>query len=57
MLEAWKTLTRQRDDFSVGFSQPILYAFIEEIHDMEDLPLPSCAPHFLDARAAYCHAR
>lgn len=50
MLEAWKTLTRRRDDFSVGFAQPILSAFIEEIHDTEDLPLPSGAPHFLDAR-------
>ncbi|WP_440496079.1 phage portal protein, partial [Serratia sarumanii] len=57
MLEAWKTLTRRRDDFSVGFAQPILSAFIEEIHDAEDLPLPSGAPHFLDARAAYCRAR
>ncbi len=57
MLEAWKTLTRRRDDFSVGFAQPILSAFIEEIHDTEDLPLPSGAPHFLDARAAYCRAR
>ncbi|HCT7986782.1 TPA: phage portal protein [Serratia liquefaciens] len=57
MLEAWKTLTRRRDDFSVGFAQPILSAFIEEIHDTEDLPLPNGAPHFLDARAAYCRAR
>ncbi|WP_413509999.1 phage portal protein [Serratia liquefaciens] len=57
MLEAWKTLTRRRDDFSAGFAQPILSAFIEEIHDTEDLPLPNGAPHFLDARAAYCRAR
>lgn len=57
MLEAWKTLTRRRDDFSAGFAQPILSAFIEEIHDTEDLPLPAGAPHFLDARAAYCRAR
>ncbi|WP_387693323.1 phage portal protein, partial [Photorhabdus sp. RM71S] len=33
MLEAWKTLTRRRADFSIGFAQPILTAFIEEIHD------------------------
>lgn len=57
MLEAWKTLTRRRDDFSVGFAQPILTAFIEEIHDTDDLPLPANAPDFLDARAAYCRAR
>ncbi|WP_146748318.1 MULTISPECIES: phage portal protein, partial [unclassified Photorhabdus] len=54
MLEAWKTLTRRRADFSIGFAQPILTAFIEEIHDIEDLPLPAGAPDFLEARAAYC---
>jgi capsid protein len=56
MLEAWKTLTRRRADFSVGFAQPILTAFIEELHDVADLPLPAGAPHFLDARTAYCKA-
>ncbi|WP_445494042.1 phage portal protein [Photorhabdus sp. SF281] len=57
MLEAWKTLTRRRADFSIGFAQPILTAFIEEIHDIEDLPLPADAPDFLEARAAYCRAQ
>ncbi|OWO82443.1 phage portal protein [Photorhabdus luminescens] len=57
MLEAWKTLTRRRADFSIGFAQPILTAFIEEIHDIEDLPLPAGAPDFLEARAAYCRAQ
>lgn len=57
MLEAWKTLTRRRDDYSVGAAQPILTAFIEEIHDTEDLPLPAGAPDFLEAQAAYCRAR
>lgn len=57
MLEAWEALTRQRNDFSVGFAQLILSAFIEEIHDTEDLPLPNGASHFLDARSAYCRAR
>jgi hypothetical protein len=41
LLEAWKTLTRRRDDFSTGFAQPILTAFVEEVHDNEDLPLPA----------------
>jgi hypothetical protein len=41
LLEAWKTLTRRRDDFSMGTAQPILTAFVEEVHDNEDLPLPS----------------
>ncbi|TDB48235.1 phage portal protein [Photorhabdus khanii] len=57
MLEAWKTLARRRFDFSIGFAHPILTAFIEEIHDIEDLPLPVGAPDFLEARAAYCRAQ
>ncbi|MGC0122418.1 phage portal protein [Providencia rettgeri] len=57
IVEAWKTLTRRRDDFSVGFSQPIGTAFVEEIHDTEALPLPNNAPDFLEAKAAYSRAR
>lgn len=57
IVEAWKTLTRRRDDFSVGFSQPIGTAFVEEIHDTEELPLPNNAPDFLEAKAAYSRAR
>ncbi|XTZ40062.1 phage portal protein [Salmonella enterica] len=57
MLEAWKTLTRRRDDFAIGFAQPILSAFVEELHDTEDLPLPAGAPEFIEARAAYTRAR
>ena len=57
LLEAWKTLTRRRDDFATGFAQPILTAFVEEVHDNEDLPLPNDAPDFVDARAAYSRAR
>lgn len=56
MLEAWKTLTRRRDDFAIGFAQPIACAFVEEIHDIETLPLPQNAPDFLSAKAAYSRA-
>jgi len=56
MLEAWKTMARRRTDFSVGFAQPIMSAFIEELFDVADLPLPAGSPDFLDARAAYCRA-
>ncbi len=56
MLEAWKTLTRRRADYAMGFCQPILTAFIEEVFDVGDLPLPAGAPDFLDARTAYCRA-
>lgn len=57
MLEAWKTLTRRRDDYATGTAQPVASAFVEEIHSIESLPLPSGAPDFLDAKAAYCRAR
>lgn len=57
MLEAWKTLTRRRDDFATGTAQRVASAFVEEIHSIESLPLPSGAPDFLEAKAAYCRAR
>lgn len=57
MLEAWKTLTRRRDDFASGTAQPVLTAFIEELHDNHDLPLPAGAPDFLEARTAYSRAK
>ncbi|EFD0040565.1 phage portal protein, partial [Escherichia coli] len=57
LLEAWKTLTRRRDEFAVGFAQPVLTAFLEELHEEEDLPLPAGAPDFLAARAAYTRAQ
>jgi len=57
MLEAWKTLTRRRDEFSIGFAQPIFSAFVEELHSYADLPLPKNAPHFLEAKTAYSRAK
>ncbi|UMR99575.1 phage portal protein [Escherichia coli] len=57
LLEAWKTLTRRRDEFAMGFAQPLLMAFLEELHEEEDLPLPSGAPEFYEARTAYCRAK
>ncbi|XRW90241.1 phage portal protein [Serratia sp. PAMC26656] len=57
MLEAWKTLTRRRDDFASGFAQPIFSSFIEELHDIGEVPLPACSPEFLAAKAAYCRAQ
>lgn len=41
----------------MGTAQPVLTAFVEEVHDNEDLPLPSGAPDFVEARAAYSRAR
>ena len=57
MLEAWKTLTRRRDDFASGFAQPIFSSFIEELHDIGEVPLPAGAPEFLSAKTAYCRAQ
>ncbi|MEC5321116.1 phage portal protein [Brenneria populi subsp. brevivirga] len=57
MLEAWKTLTRRREDFAVGFAQPILSCFVEELHSLGEVPLPAGAPDFLDARAEYVRAQ
>ncbi|MHA0949557.1 phage portal protein [Enterobacter ludwigii] len=57
MLEAWKTLNRRREDFGSGFAQPVLVAFMEELHEFNDLPLPRNAPDFAEARAAYSRAR
>ena len=57
MLEAWKTLDRRRSDFAIGFSSPIYCALLEEIMEVEDLPLPKGAPDFMSARTAYARAK
>ncbi|WP_337049759.1 phage portal protein [Serratia fonticola] len=57
LLEAWKTLSRRREDFGVGFAHPILVAFAEEVHEYHELPLPRNAPDFAEARAAYTRGR
>lgn len=53
LLEAWKTMSRRRDDFASGFCQPIYSAFVEESMEVDDLPLPEGAPSFQEFRAAY----
>lgn len=53
LLEAWKTLSVRRTNFAQGFAQPIFGAFLEEIMDIHDLPLPNNAPDYLECRAAY----
>jgi len=56
LMEAWKTLDRRRDDFAVGFAAPIRGAWMEEAHEVDDLPLPAGAPAFAEARSAYARA-
>lgn len=47
------TMMRRRNNFGVGFVQPIFTCFAEESFEIDDLPLPSGAPDFLDCRQAY----
>lgn len=53
LLEAWKTLTRRRQEFAAGFAQPIFCAWLEEAFEVDRLPLPPGAPPFYEFRAAY----
>lgn len=57
MLEAWKTLSRRRNDFAIGFAQPIVCGFVEEAIEVDHLPLPAGAPEFALFRAAYARAK
>lgn len=53
LLEAWKTLTRRRFDFGIGFCTQVYACLIEEMMDLGELPLPNGAPDFMEARTAY----
>ncbi|NHN83657.1 phage portal protein [Acetobacter musti] len=57
LLESWKTLTRRREDFQIGFVSPIRTALIEEMMEVDDLPLPRDAPDFVEAKYAYARCR
>jgi lambda family phage portal protein len=53
LLESWKTMTRRRADFATGFSQLVYCAFLEESMERDEYPMPTDAPDFMEARAAY----
>ncbi|EHL97715.1 phage portal protein, lambda family [Acetobacteraceae bacterium AT-5844] len=57
MLEAWKTLKRRRDNFAIGFANPIYGAWLEEAIDRKRVPLPRNAPAFALMRTAYMACR
>lgn len=58
LLEAWKTLTRRRSDFAVGFASPIYSAWLEEVMETGDVPLPNgVVPEFMAARGPYSRCR
>ncbi|WP_295541065.1 phage portal protein [uncultured Pseudacidovorax sp.] len=56
LLEAWKTLDRRRTEFAIGFANPIRGAWLEEAHEIAELPLPKGAPSFMECRTAYMRA-
>ena len=57
--EIFKTVTRRRHNFGAGFAAPIRLGFLEEAHEVDELPLPQSGevPEFFEARAAYGRAR
>lgn len=56
LLEAYKTLTRRRNDFASNTAQPILCCFLEESMEVDDYPLPGGAPSFMECRSMYSRA-
>ncbi|RDU99413.1 phage portal protein [Trinickia dinghuensis] len=57
MLEVWKTFHRRRTNFATGFGQPVVCALVEEVMEVDELPLPAGAPPFMQYRVAYSRAR
>lgn len=57
LLEVWRTFNKEREDFSQSFCTRIYSVFLEELFDRGDVPLPSKAPDFYEAKTAYCRSR
>lgn len=58
LLEAWKTLTRRRDDFASGFAQPIFETWLEEAFEVENFPMPDgVVPDFIELRTAFARVK
>ena len=53
LLESWKTLTRRFVEFKTGTATPMYSSWLHEAMENGDLPLPSGAPDFLEARTHY----
>jgi len=53
LLESWKTLTRRKEEFAINFASPFYASWLWESMDKGELPLPSGAPSFIEARTAY----
>ncbi len=59
MLEAWKTLSRRRENFAFAFPNQVYSAWLEEVFDRVRLPMPNGVrlPDFIDGRAAFSRCR
>ncbi|WP_298284846.1 phage portal protein [Acidocella sp.] len=55
--EVLKTFNRRAAGFESGFAMPVRAAFLEEVMDIEDIPLPAGAPSFEEFRTAYARCR
>jgi lambda family phage portal protein len=56
-LEAWKTLDRRKRSYGIGFAGRVRSAWLEECHEVDDLPMPRNAPDFVECRSAYGRAK
>ena len=50
---SYQSMIKRRNEFGTGFAQPIFTCFAEESFEVDDLPLPSGAPDFIEMRQAY----
>jgi lambda family phage portal protein len=59
LLEAWKTMDRRSADFGDGWAGPVRMSVMEEMHDRDDLPMPTGGelPDFMEMRAAFARCR
>jgi lambda family phage portal protein len=57
LIEAYKSIGRQRAVFAHGFCLPVHGCVIEELHADNRVPLPRNAPAFPAMRTAYCRSR
>lgn len=55
--EVMKTFNRRAKGFESGFANPVRAAWLEEVMDVERLPLPAGAPPFEEMRGAYTKCR
>ncbi|GBR21059.1 phage portal protein [Asaia spathodeae] len=50
LIEAWKTMSRRRQNFAQGFASPLRSSWLEECVTLHDLPMPAGVPKDFLAR-------